>query len=79
VNAPSWALIFNLRMDYDEDVMMNELERLKGLQVELIYNGITFRGLLIGASGEEVYLKTTLESVTLPMSGITIVRKAPEP
>ena len=59
--------------------MMDELERLKGQQVELIYNGITFRGLLIGASGEEVYLKTTLESVTLPMSGITIVKKAPGP
>ena len=59
--------------------MMNEMEKLKGQQVELIYNGVTYRGLLTGASEDEVYLNTSTDSVTLPMIGITIVRKAPGP
>ena len=66
-------------MDYDKGVMMNELESLKGQYVELFYNGLSYRGVLIGASEDEIYLKTSTDSVTLPMSGITTVRKIPGP
>lgn len=63
-------------MDYDEFVMLDELESLKGQQVEVVYNTLIYRGELAGASEDEVYLKTTMDWVTLPMEGITLIRKA---
>ena len=63
-------------MDYDEIIMMDELQSLKGRQVEVVYNGLVYRGELTGASEDEVYLKTPLDWVTLPMEGITTVRKS---
>lgn len=57
-------------------MMMDELETLKGQQVEVVYNGLIYRGELAGASEDEVYLKTIMDWVSLPMEGITQVRKA---
>jgi hypothetical protein len=59
--------------------MMDELESLRGQQVEVIYNTLIYRGELAGASEDEVYLKTTMDWVTLPMEGITQIRKAETP
>lgn len=56
--------------------MMDELESLRGQQVEVVYNAMVYRGELAGASEDEVYLKTALDWVTLPMEGITQIRKA---
>ncbi len=56
--------------------MKDELESLKGQQVEVIYNGIVYRGLLIGATEDEVNLQTLTDWVMLPMIGITTVRRA---
>lgn len=58
---------------------MDELESLKGQQVEVVYNTLIYRGELAGASEDEVYLKTAMDWVTLPMAGITQVRKAETP
>lgn len=58
--------------------MRDELETLKGQQVEVVYNGITYKGLLVGASEDEVDLQTREQWVSLPMEGITSVRKAQE-
>ncbi len=58
--------------------MMDELESLKGQQVEVSYNGMIYRGELSGASESEIYLKTSSDWVTLPMSGITTVKKLEE-
>ncbi|HEY5649759.1 MAG TPA: hypothetical protein VIU33_09680 [Nitrospiria bacterium] len=55
--------------------MMDELESLKGQQVEVSYNGVLYKGELSGASESEIYLKTASDWVTLPMSGITSVKK----
>ncbi|MBI3811011.1 MAG: hypothetical protein HY283_02225 [Nitrospirae bacterium] len=57
-------------------LMLDELESLKGQQVEVVYNALIYRGELAGASEDEVYLKTTMDWVTLPMEGITQIRKA---
>jgi len=59
--------------------MMDELESLKGQQVEVVYNTLIYRGELAGASEDEVYLKTAMDWVTLPMVGITQIRKAENP
>jgi hypothetical protein len=56
--------------------MKDQLEALKGQQVEIIYNGIVYRGLLVGATEDEVNLQTLTDWVMLPMEGITTVRKA---
>jgi hypothetical protein len=56
--------------------MKDELEALKGQQVEVIYNGVVYRGLLIGATEDEVNLQTVTDWVMLPMDGITTVRQA---
>jgi len=57
--------------------MRDELETLKGQQVEVVYHGIIYRGLLVGASEEMVDLQTREQWIALPMEGITLVRKAP--
>ena len=44
--------------------------------MEVIYNGIVYRGLLIGATEDEVNLQTLTDWVMLPMDGITTVRSA---
>ena len=58
---------------------MDELESLRGQQVEVVYNALIYRGELAGASEDEVYLKTAMDWVTLPMEGITQIRKAGTP
>ncbi|HUK55210.1 MAG TPA: hypothetical protein VLY20_00965 [Nitrospiria bacterium] len=57
-------------------MIMDELESLRGQQVEVIYNAMTYRGELVGASEDEIYLKMALDWVTLPMDGIQQIRKA---
>jgi hypothetical protein len=56
--------------------MRDELETLKGQQVEIIYNGLIYKGLLVGASEETVDLQTQEQWIALPMEGITSVKKA---
>jgi hypothetical protein len=56
--------------------MNDELEALKGQQVEVIYNGVVYRGLLMGTTEDEVNLQTVTDWVMLPMEGITTVRQA---
>lgn len=59
-------------------MIMDKLESLKGQSVEIVYNTIVYRGILAGASEEEVFLQTPMDWVSLPMEGITEVRKALE-
>ena len=56
--------------------MMDELESLKGQKVEVIYEGIVYRGVLIGASEDELHLQTLMEWVSLPLERIASVKKA---
>ena len=56
--------------------MQDELESLKGQQVEVMYNGLIYRGRLMGASEETIDLQTQEQWIALPIEGITSVRKA---
>jgi hypothetical protein len=56
---------------------MDILQLLQGKEVEVVYQGIVYRGRLVGASEDEVYLQGLTESITLPMADITDVREAP--
>lgn len=57
-------------------MIMDELETLKGQSVEVIYNTVTYRGMLAGVSDTELYLQTSMDWVSLPLEGITQVRRA---
>ncbi|MFY9270873.1 MAG: hypothetical protein WAO55_14110 [Candidatus Manganitrophaceae bacterium] len=55
---------------------MDQLQRLQGKTVEVLYQGILYKGKLVGASESEIHLQTRNDWVTLPMEGITDVREA---
>lgn len=57
---------------------MDALQILQGKEVEVVYQGIIYKGRLIGAGESEVYLQTSHERVVLPMEDITEVRQAPQ-
>jgi len=56
-------------------MMKNELEYLKDHQVEINCNGISYIGRLLGATENEVHLQTSLQYMTLPMDGISVIKK----
>jgi hypothetical protein len=58
--------------------MKDELEALRGQQVEVIYNGLIYKGLLVGATEETIDLQTREQWIALPMEGVTSVKKAEE-
>lgn len=55
--------------------MKDEIENCKGHQVEIMANGISYRGLLIGASDETISLQTPYQWIELPMDQVLSVRK----
>lgn len=56
--------------------MQDELQMLKGQEVEVDYCGILYRGILLGETEEEIELLTTVgDRVLLPMDQILFVRK----
>ena len=56
-------------------IMKNELESLKDHQVEINCNGVSYAGRLLGATEDEVYLQTSIQYMTLPMDGISGIKK----
>ena len=65
-------------MYYNFLYMQDELESLKGQQVEVIYNGLIYKGLLVGATEETIDLQTREQWIALPIEGIISVKKAEE-
>jgi hypothetical protein len=59
-------------------MMRDELEALRGQQVEVVYNGMVYKGMLMGTSEETIDLQTREQWVALPMEGVTSVRRAGE-
>jgi hypothetical protein len=55
--------------------MKDQLESLRDHEVEVICQGITYRGRLMGATEDEVYLQTTMEWLVLPMAEISLVKQ----
>ena len=56
--------------------MKDELENLMGQKVDVIYEGIVYRGILVGTSNDEIYLQTAMEWVSLPLDQVGSVKKA---
>lgn len=57
-------------------MMSDELVTLQGREVEVVYEGMVYRGRLVGADETDLYLVTPAGSCALPLSGITSVRAA---
>lgn len=54
----------------------DELTTLQDRDVEVMYEGVLYRGRLIGADETDLYLVTTGGSFTLPLASISSVRAA---
>jgi hypothetical protein len=54
----------------------DDLTALRDREVEAIYEGVLYRGRLVGADETDLYLVTTAGSFTLPLAGISSVRAA---
>jgi hypothetical protein len=55
---------------------MPAIQELIGKEVEVIANGMSYRGKLIEVSDTEVHIKSQLQYVSLPASSVTEVRLA---
>lgn len=54
----------------------DELTTLQNRDVEVMYEGVLYRGRLVGADETDLYLITTAGSFTLPLTSISSVRAA---
>lgn len=57
-------------------MIQDDLTALRDREVEVIYEGVLYRGRLVGADEADLYLVTTAGSVTLPLASISSVRAA---
>ena len=53
----------------------DQLDALKGEDVVVVYRGLRYRGLLVGASDDTLDLKTETQWLALPLDGITSVER----
>jgi len=53
---------------------MADIQSMLGKEVEVIANGTTYRGVLIEVSDTDVSLKTSMQWISLPVSGVSSVK-----
>jgi len=59
--------------------LMSPLQILKGKQVEIVYQGVLYKGVLVDADETSLHLKTGDCVVILPMSDVSDMREGYEP
>ncbi len=57
---------------------MPDIQSMIGKEVEVIANGMTYRGVLIEISDSDVHLKSPMQWISLPSSSVSTVRLAGE-
>ncbi len=55
---------------------MPDIQSMIGKEVEVLANGTTYRGVLIEVSDTEVHLKSMMQWMSLPVSGVSSVKLA---
>ncbi len=55
---------------------MPDIQTMIGKEVEVIANGMTYRGVLIEVSDTEVHLKSTMQWMSLPASSVSSIKLA---
>lgn len=58
---------------------MADIQSMIGKEVEVIANGMTYRGVLVEVSDVDVHLKSTMQWMSLPASSVTSVKLASAP
>ncbi len=53
---------------------MPDIQSMIGKEVEVIANGMTYRGVLVEVSDVEVHIKTTMQWIALPASTVSSVK-----
>ena len=56
-------------------IMKDELEKLKGQEVEINCNGFTYKGCLLETTEDEIHIQTPLQFLTLPLGGVSQIKK----
>jgi hypothetical protein len=54
----------------------DDLTALRDQEVEVTYEGVLYRGRLVGADETDLYLVTTAGSFSLPLASVSSVRAA---
>jgi len=57
---------------------MPDIREMVGKEVEVIANGMAYKGTLIEVSETEVYIKTLLQILALPASSVSEIKPAEE-
>ena len=52
-------------------MMKDQIENLRGHRVEIIANGILYKGILMGASEESISLQTLQQWIDIPMEHVS--------
>jgi hypothetical protein len=55
---------------------LTDIESMMGKEVEVIANGVSYRGVLVEVSETEVSLKSMMQWISLPVSSVITVRLA---
>jgi hypothetical protein len=55
---------------------MPDIQSMIGKEVEVIANGMTYRGVLVEVSDADVHLKSTMQWMSLPASTVSSIRLA---
>ncbi len=55
---------------------MPDIQSMIGKEVEVIANGMTYRGVLIEVSDTDVHLKSTMQWMSLPASSVSAIKLA---
>jgi hypothetical protein len=55
---------------------MPDIQSMIGKEVEVIANGVSYRGVLMEVSDTEVHLKSTMQWMSLPTSSVSVIRLA---
>lgn len=55
---------------------MPEIREMIGKEVEVISNGVSYRGVLIEVSDTEVHIRTSMQWLSLPVSSVTAINQA---
>ena len=55
---------------------MPDIRTMIGKEVEVVANGVSYRGILQEVSDTEVYIKTSMQWMALPVSTVNTIRLA---
>ncbi len=59
---------------WEREAGMPDIQSMMGNEVEVIANGVSYRGVLMEITDDEISLKSLMQWISLPMSAVNTVR-----